>query len=84
MKTKTITVYVTEECIELGKRGIGCQCPIALSLKKSGFSQASMGCRHLWINGIPMIPPSEVVDFVRNFDKGKLALPFNFQITVPV
>lgn len=82
---KTIIVNVTAEDIRLGERTDCDNCPIVRALRSCGYSYASVGPIHAFLNDTEESMcklPSVAQEFIRAFDLGLSPQPFTFSLEV--
>lgn len=82
---RTITVCVTQEHINNGRRGLVSCCPIALALRDridSCLIEVGQNAVLLNDSSLLLLPPSAFY-FIHAFDKGTPVKPFNFELEVP-
>lgn len=85
-----LRVEVTQEYINMGTRGLGCDCPIAIALwkklkaksvdvRENGWCTIRMKENkdpiHAWV-------PKKAVEFITKFDLGYPVSPFSFLISI--
>lgn len=85
----TIKVKVTQSHIDKGARGSCWKCPIALALIEATnltWRVYDATAYYYRKNGaeIQIMLPFEVSRFVKNFDKGEIVKPFEFEVVVHV
>lgn len=80
----TITFQVTQEDIDLGKKGQSSECAIALALQRElGHYDLCVASTSIMIKGKRYKTSEEVETFVRNFDRDKvLVFPAEFLVDV--
>ena len=90
MKTKTVTINVTQRDIDKGCRGHGGNCPIALAifrrLSKGVVSVGWERTRFELPKGLLIFSenPKTARQFVEEFDACNPVSPFRFDIDIPV
>lgn len=81
-----ICVEVTRGDIANGRRGVPCDCALALALSRAIGHAVSVGsATFAFIDGRAeyFLLPEHACIFVRNFDEGEPVSPFAFDIGVP-
>jgi hypothetical protein len=80
-----MTVHVTQEHIDKGKKGIPDCCAVALALKSHGGGSVcqdgdGLPCYLFGPKGVNELP-GDVQRFIEMFDAGETVEPFSFEIT---
>lgn len=79
-----LTVNVTQEDIDAGRRCAPCFCPIALAASRATGEPITVTARSLWIYDERILSlPTNATDFMFRFDRGGYAVPFSFDIDWP-
>lgn len=84
-----ITIHVTQEDIEKGRRDDVCWCPIALAAKRAGLKgvevdasqDANKSWGWLWTTNECFRLPKEAIDFISAFDSSEPVQPFSFVVS---
>lgn len=80
-----MTITVTQEHINKGKRGANCQFPVALAVNDLmrptelvwvGYSKVKCGGREFKL-------PQDAIAFIRDFDDYRQVDPFSFELDIP-
>lgn len=79
-----ITINVTQEDINAGKRNACELCPVALSVKRM-FPKRTIyvDTRYIVIDLLGFVIPIEARDFITAFDAGRPVKPFSFPLEIP-
>lgn len=72
-----VDIHITQELIDKGVKGNPMLCPVGLAVQPFWGKYSKLR----WAGGAIM-PPPEVVDFVKRFDAGLPVAPFTTQIEV--
>lgn len=84
-----LILEVTQEDIEVGKHHVGefNQCPVAIALKKLGFTNIDADeDRILITNGqerLVFVTPKPINHFIGDFDNGSKVKPFKCKLEIP-
>ena len=83
LNLNVVTISVTENDIINGKSKDGCECPVALAMRRAGFDEMMVGPTYFYPNGVTEpgahAAPEVVRFFVDDFDAGRLVAPFSFE-----
>jgi hypothetical protein len=75
-----LTVTVTQDDIDNGRRSDSRECPINKALKRAfPGRRTSVGADYYWIDGANFNFPPEAYEFRKNFDQGNPVSPFSFR-----
>lgn len=75
-------IHVTDDHIKKGTPNCNTHCPIALALKTAlPTARITVGLRGATIDG-ESFRHSEIINFVRAFDKGQPVEPFSFELPI--
>ena len=80
---RTITVEVTQDDIDQGRRRSSCECPVALAVKRAtGAEWVIVGCSSVDIgdNKQPFRLPDDARQFISNYDLGFRPEPITFTL----
>ncbi len=74
-------IIVTAEDIANGKRFLGCECPIALAIRRAtDIWWRVVYARAENEEGGRMVLPAEAITFQQSFDAGCAVKPFSFEV----
>lgn len=75
-----ITVEVTQQDIERGRPGTCGECPVALALKRRGFTHVDVNEDLISVDNRYYRSDSDVAWFIYNFDNGRPVFPQTFEL----
>jgi hypothetical protein len=78
-----LRVEVTAEDIAAGNSGDCESCPIALACCRAGLNGVLVSDDGIAWNGGFVDLPAGGLEFISDFDRGRVVLPFTFEIEVP-
>ena len=86
LETNTIVITVTEEDIEKGARNMPARCPVALALRRGGYSKITVlinrfSCYDPRNKAVICRPhPDELQKFIKDFDTKQPVSPTSFEV----
>lgn len=84
--SRTLTIEVTQDDIDMGEPGLHCLCAVALAIKRVTGQRASVGLNSIGLrpDGPEVPTPTDMAEFIDLFDEDKsLCRPETFILTLP-
>ena len=75
-------IKVTQQDIELGMRFSSLRCPVACAIKRAADAAVAVGATSVIIYDQRLPLPAVAELAIRDFDAGRVILPFEFELDV--